>query len=967
VVVEAWVWVNANNPGTPYIASCDTWRIFLSNNGTQVNFTVWDARYRPPVPGVPNSEINSFTNVQVPIATGTWQHIRAEFYEGPAPNGSGMLSIGVLGGATNVAAAPSNKLAVDDPGAAYVELGARFDPGTAGFSDFYRGEIDDLRISSQATSSQGVRGNQMVESFFLDFDPYPRDPAMANQVDAVHAGELATWSMATLWMGGWHNVVPADLAVANARLVDLSNPAKFAQIPLIRPKVNDSIDLDVYWGLPAMGRMLNTPVIFNRMTSAAEVSVRTILTNFVTQRDIAVSDAECTEAAIWTVEKSINHDWLHKATFLLTARYYKDHGLALSYADGKTATEHYNFWVKYLKAKLRQMAARGIDAEIGSPGYVSITLNALHAIQASSGDAVLSDLAGKFITLLLADAAAEAFHGVRGGAKTRSYSNTASFDADSDFYGYWSHLLANDPVIVPDGTTDFHAIGPAISIADSAYTPPAVLTSLMLDTNKSFDHTSRRPAKGDMDDPSQTSLNPIYHFKFPSDLRRNTYGTSKYVLGSFGAYDNVPLASPNSWNTYYTLLNMVDRWMGLIGSGWRYSRVYFQGGPGGNIQTYTNLTAVQGSSVPGAVQGSSAMVIKRAKYYELSGSPDIFCLMSDDFRRSAEGPTSATNYWIFAKDYNQDVYVALKAFNQSATSAGSYALSNTVALHGKNNLRIDFANDNDIIAFDVAPASAYPGGFADFKADVLNNSASVSSSGSDFSLSYTSVGGRTLKMFSNGSDSTIDGFLYPGNISKTYSGEYLSNSVYDDPVINLRDPSNGSLALDFNHAGYAIDPDWVQLRFDDFEAGMGGYTDDGADCLLDTGGANAHQGSKCVNIQSTGASSSVTLTSALNLATPTAYTQLKVEFWYQGIGMETGENFSLQYYNGSAWATVATYVSGTDFQNGQFRYRSVVLNKGTAPPNYVFPTNAKIRFKANGSASDDDIYIDQVRISARVK
>jgi bacillolysin len=94
------------------------------------------------------------------------------------------------------------------------------------------------------------------------------------------------------------------------------------------------------------------------------------------------------------------------------------------------------------------------------------------------------------------------------------------------------------------------------------------------------------------------------------------------------------------------------------------------------------------------------------------------------------------------------------------------------------------------------------------------------------------------------------------------------------------------------------------------------------------------------------------------------YSRVKVELWYYTVGMETGKSFLVEYYNGSNWQTVATYVSGTHFTNGSFYQVTgvdVVLHKGT----YNFPANAKFKFRCNGTDSSDDVYIDEVKISAR--
>jgi concanavalin A-like lectin/glucanase superfamily protein len=932
VVVELWIWINnTQKPGPVFVASADqAWRMYLTGEGTTLNFQVFDPK-------------GGFAYVHAPIVKQTWQHIRAEFCENASNQGALSLEIsnGAAPTATAAATAARNKMRVDN---SRIYLGADTDQ-----TGNFHGEIDDVRITSQNVPSVRARGIDMVESFFLDTNPM-----------TANAGDLATWCLATLWLSTLppadHPIVASsDVSLALSQLVSLTNSGLYEQIALTRPP-DDSHDADVYWGLLSLVRILNHPDIFPKLTTGARASVEQILSNFVRERDIAVTEAESTEGAIWSVYKSMNHDWLQKATFLLTAQYNVRRGNTGAYADGLSAAEHYNRWVKHLKAKIQQMAARGIDPEFGSPGYVSITLNGLYAIRDLSDDPELRLQTEKFIHLLLADAAAESFHGVRGGSKTRSYKGSTSIDADSDYLGMWTHLLANDPVIMPWGLTDRHAVPAAMS----DYRTPSVVTNLMVSPNKAVNNASRRPARGNHDDPVRANRNPFYHFKFPSDIRRATFGTPEYILGSFTLHDNVPY-------DYYSQLTRVDQWMGLITSGWRYSRAYFQVGANENSpSSYDGLSAIQWPGSNASRPGECAMLLKRAR---LSDQPGLYGWLSDDFRANMVGPDAGTNYWIFSRNADSKTYLGIKAFGASSPGAYSISYPKDEGGHGTN-ARIDFANPGTVIALEVAPSSAYSDFDSFCSTTKLNTMMSNSSR-----YSYVSSGGISLTMDGNGAGSTVNGQFYPGNIGKTYSGNYLSNGAYDSPVITVTDPANNPLILDFNHAGYAIDPDWVELKYDDFEDGMGNYSDDGTYCGIDSDPANAHQGNyrtgtaKSVNIESSGGTASFTLANPINLDAP-GYTQVKIEFWYRPVSMETGESFSLKFNNGgTAWTPVASYVSAslpssTRFVNGDFRYGSVVLNEAAFGS---FAPNARIRFQCSGSGADDDVFIDQVKISARVR
>lgn len=156
-------------------------------------------------------------------------------------------------------------------------------------------------------------------------------------------------------------------------------------------------------------------------------------------------------------------------------------------------------------------------------------------------------------------------------------------------------------------------------------------------------------------------------------------------------------------------------------------------------------------------------------------------------------------------------------------------------------------------------------------------------------------------------------------------------------------------------------PEWTELTYDDFESGWGNYTDGGGDCSLYAAGTYAHQGSRAADVQdNSGTASSFFHTNGVDVHTP-GYTQIKVEFWFYAASMETGEDFWLQYYDGSTWRTVKAWASGADFSNGTFYNPVVYINEA----GYTLPTNMKIRFTCDAGDNDDDVYIDEVRVSAK--
>jgi len=146
---------------------------------------------------------------------------------------------------------------------------------------------------------------------------------------------------------------------------------------------------------------------------------------------------------------------------------------------------------------------------------------------------------------------------------------------------------------------------------------------------------------------------------------------------------------------------------------------------------------------------------------------------------------------------------------------------------------------------------------------------------------------------------------------------------------------------------------WTTLTSDNFEAGMGSYTDGGADMSRYTGGNFAHQGVAAADIQDNSGTSFFTHTATYNVS---SYNTQEITFWFRAQSMENGEDFWVRYFNGTAWQTVATFVAGTNFVNGTFNQVTITLRRST----YTFPTGARLRFQCDASGNNDDVYIDEI-------
>lgn len=140
-----------------------------------------------------------------------------------------------------------------------------------------------------------------------------------------------------------------------------------------------------------------------------------------------------------------------------------------------------------------------------------------------------------------------------------------------------------------------------------------------------------------------------------------------------------------------------------------------------------------------------------------------------------------------------------------------------------------------------------------------------------------------------------------------------------------------------------------------FESGWDGWSDGGSDCFRYSG-SRSYEGSYSIRLRDNTGTRSAMTSETFDLR---AYDQAEIKFYFYANSMETGEDFWVRYYNGSSWSTVATYVSGTNFNNGTFYSATVTLNSADVN----FASNSQFRIQCDASANADQVYIDQVTIT----
>ncbi len=230
-------------------------------------------------------------------------------------------------------------------------------------------------------------------------------------------------------------------------------------------------------------------------------------------------------------------------------------------------------------------------------------------------------------------------------------------------------------------------------------------------------------------------------------------------------------------------------------------------------------------------------------------------------------------------------------------------------------------------------------------------SSSITSSG--FGLSWNA---STDNVGVTEYDISIDGSLNGSTSGTSYTVSGLSASTsYNVSVIAKDAAGNESSAATLSVTTAAAGGGTsVTLLEHYFESSYDGWTDGGSDCFR-YNGSFSYEGSYSVRLRDNSGTVSSMTSSTYDVS---AYDQLEIKFFFYPNSMESGEDFFVRYYDGSSWTTVATYASGSSFDNGSFY--SATINLTSAE--YNFPTNARFRIQCDASSNQDQVYIDQVTV-----
>ncbi len=148
-------------------------------------------------------------------------------------------------------------------------------------------------------------------------------------------------------------------------------------------------------------------------------------------------------------------------------------------------------------------------------------------------------------------------------------------------------------------------------------------------------------------------------------------------------------------------------------------------------------------------------------------------------------------------------------------------------------------------------------------------------------------------------------------------------------------------------------PDTTLLLGSYFETGMDSWIDGGAD-VTRVNSSNSYEGLYSIRLADNGGTASAMTSPGFDLSQAVG---VQISFHFYAVSMETGEDFWIQYKNGSgAWTTIANFVSGSGFSN------NVQYSATVTVPGFVPTSSGTFRIQCDASDNNDQVFIDAVRI-----
>ncbi|CAL2087289.1 Fibronectin type-III domain-containing protein [Tenacibaculum sp. 190524A05c] len=185
-------------------------------------------------------------------------------------------------------------------------------------------------------------------------------------------------------------------------------------------------------------------------------------------------------------------------------------------------------------------------------------------------------------------------------------------------------------------------------------------------------------------------------------------------------------------------------------------------------------------------------------------------------------------------------------------------------------------------------------------------------------------------------------------VSMKYNGipsscENFTYGEVEDYTINLEEGNGNGGGTPGVIAGYS------------FETDREGWSDPGSDCARINSPSRSYDGSFSMRLRDD-TSTSNTVSPVLDLS---GNTEVTFEFFAFINSFETGEDFFVEFFNGTSYEVIGNYVVGVDYNNEEFFTDKITLSSN----DFNFNANNRFRFRCDASGNADRVYFDQITIS----
>jgi hypothetical protein len=340
------------------------------------------------------------------------------------------------------------------------------------------------------------------------------------------------------------------------------------------------------------------------------------------------------------------------------------------------------------------------------------------------------------------------------------------------------------------------------------------------------------------------------------------------------------------------------------------------------------------SSATGLAAGSYSLIVTDANGCTASGSATVSEDCSECIYSGINTNTFEVGLGIWVDGGSDCALIS----NSTYANSGSYS----VQLRDNTSTSVVSTGNLDLTAYEELTVS-------------LSFITSGLSNGEDFWLQVSNDGGvtyTTVKVWALNTDFVNNvrqnvNVVLAGPFSASTRLRFRADASTDSDVIYIDDVSVTGCKPPLNCTYQGIDSN-------NFDSGLGIWTDGGTDCARSSNGTYANSGSYSMQLRDN-TSTSVMSTGNIDLS---SYQEVTVSLSFITGGFSTNEDFWLQLSSngGSTYTTVQAWAMNRDFINGQ-RENPVVVIPGP------FSSTSRLRFRCDASTDADVVYIDDVVIS----